>query len=102
MKGRNERNEVIHVCYFGAGDHVGELEFINHHSCVADVVATGEVRAARVHRDHFEKCMVCAGIRGASMRWGGGPISHVPSAHSLSTSWLCFSHRVLKQWVSET
>ncbi len=56
--GRNEE-KPIYVCTFKAGDHVGELEFLNKHLCVADVVANGEVRAAKIHRDHFEKCMVC-------------------------------------------
>eukprot|EP00668_Euglena_longa_P005278 GGOE01006212.1.p1 GENE.GGOE01006212.1~~GGOE01006212.1.p1 ORF type:complete len:431 (-),score=111.91 GGOE01006212.1:878-2170(-) len=55
--GRKEDGSSIHVCYFGEGEHVGELEFINKHLTVADVVAVDEVRAARVHRDHFESCM---------------------------------------------
>eukprot|EP00996_Jenningsia_fusiforme_P000106 NODE_1069_length_1726_cov_33.327370_g945_i0.p1 GENE.NODE_1069_length_1726_cov_33.327370_g945_i0~~NODE_1069_length_1726_cov_33.327370_g945_i0.p1 ORF type:complete len:413 (-),score=71.79 NODE_1069_length_1726_cov_33.327370_g945_i0:351-1589(-) len=57
VRGRNAAKQSIHVCYFGAGDHVGELEFINKHQTVADVVAVDSVRAAKVHRDHFEKCM---------------------------------------------
>jgi len=58
--GRREGDGApILVCDFGEGDHVGELEFINKHLTVADVVAgkDRDVRAARVHRDHFESCM---------------------------------------------
>ena len=55
--GRDRNGEVILVCSFGAGDCVGELEFINHHRTVADVRAKGRVKAARLHRDHFEMCM---------------------------------------------
>lgn len=51
------RGEVVHVCSFGSGDCVGELEFLNHHRTVADVRARGRVKAARLHRDHFELCM---------------------------------------------
>eukprot|EP00672_Neobodo_designis_P021556 CAMPEP_0174851648 /NCGR_PEP_ID=MMETSP1114-20130205/23299_1 /TAXON_ID=312471 /ORGANISM="Neobodo designis, Strain CCAP 1951/1" /LENGTH=424 /DNA_ID=CAMNT_0016086195 /DNA_START=35 /DNA_END=1309 /DNA_ORIENTATION=+ len=49
--------EVVLVCEFGPGDCVGELEFLNNHRTVADVRARGRVKAARLHRDHFELCM---------------------------------------------
>jgi CRP-like cAMP-binding protein len=54
--GRKE-GEVVLVCEFGPGDCVGELEFLNNHRTVADVRARGRVKAARLHRDHFELCM---------------------------------------------
>uniref|UniRef100_A0A7S1JCV8 Cyclic nucleotide-binding domain-containing protein n=1 Tax=Eutreptiella gymnastica TaxID=73025 RepID=A0A7S1JCV8_9EUGL len=57
VMGRDQDNQPIAVCDFKPGDHVGELEFINKHLTVADVVAINTVRAARVHRDHFEICM---------------------------------------------
>lgn len=49
--------EVVPVCEFTVGDCVGELEFLNNHRTVADVRAHGRVKAARLHRDHFELCM---------------------------------------------
>ena len=50
--------EVVYVCSFTVGDCVGELEFLNNHRTVADVRAEGgRVKAARLHRDHFELCM---------------------------------------------
>eukprot|EP01004_Peranema_trichophorum_P003795 NODE_2761_length_1499_cov_33.423692_g2382_i0.p1 GENE.NODE_2761_length_1499_cov_33.423692_g2382_i0~~NODE_2761_length_1499_cov_33.423692_g2382_i0.p1 ORF type:complete len:418 (-),score=66.65 NODE_2761_length_1499_cov_33.423692_g2382_i0:197-1450(-) len=55
--GRDKNGGIIHVCHFSAGDHIGELEFINKHLTVADVVAVDHVRTAKVYRDHFEKCM---------------------------------------------
>ena len=54
--GRKE-GEVVLVCEFTVGDCVGELEFLNNHRTVADVRAQGRVKAARLHRDHFELCM---------------------------------------------
>ena len=45
------------VCTFHRGDRIGELEFIHNHRTVADVIAVGEVRAARLNRAHFELCM---------------------------------------------
>lgn len=55
--GRSRDGEVIKVCEFTVGDCVGELEFLNNHRTVADVRAQGRVKAARLHRDHFELCM---------------------------------------------
>ena len=40
--GRDGRT-TLNVCEFGYGDPIGELEFINNHKCVADVVAKTEV-----------------------------------------------------------
>jgi CRP-like cAMP-binding protein len=56
VHGRKD-GEIVPVCQFGPGDFVGELEFINNHRTVADVRAKGRVKAARLHRDHFEMCM---------------------------------------------
>ena len=56
VQGRRQ-GEAVHVCSFGPGDCVGELEFLNHHRTVADVRAEGPVKAAKLHRDHFEMCM---------------------------------------------
>jgi CRP-like cAMP-binding protein len=55
--GRDEAGKEVNVCTFTTGDCVGELEFINRHECVADCKAQTVVRAARMHRDHFEMCM---------------------------------------------
>eukprot|EP01063_Lacrimia_lanifica_P024011 TRINITY_DN319_c0_g2_i2.p2 TRINITY_DN319_c0_g2~~TRINITY_DN319_c0_g2_i2.p2 ORF type:complete len:879 (+),score=441.58 TRINITY_DN319_c0_g2_i2:215-2851(+) len=55
--GRDAEKQVKKVCEFTVGDCVGELEFINNHKCVADVVAKGPVRTAKMHRHHFEQCM---------------------------------------------
>jgi CRP-like cAMP-binding protein len=55
--GRNDAHEPIKVCEFTAGDCVGELEFLNDHKCVADVVAKDEVRTAKMNRHHFEMVM---------------------------------------------
>jgi CRP-like cAMP-binding protein len=52
-----KNGEIVKVCEFGQGDCVGELEFLNNHRTVADVRAKGRVKAARLHRDHFELCM---------------------------------------------
>eukprot|EP01060_Flectonema_neradi_P010744 TRINITY_DN1781_c1_g2_i1.p1 TRINITY_DN1781_c1_g2~~TRINITY_DN1781_c1_g2_i1.p1 ORF type:complete len:439 (+),score=100.11 TRINITY_DN1781_c1_g2_i1:82-1398(+) len=48
---------TVHVCTFTVGDCVGELEFINKHHTVADVVADGPVKTAKMGRRHFEKVM---------------------------------------------
>ena len=40
--GRNETGDKVDVCTFTVGDCVGELEFLNHHKCVADVLADGK------------------------------------------------------------
>eukprot|EP01006_Ploeotia_vitrea_P032239 TRINITY_DN64501_c0_g1_i1.p1 TRINITY_DN64501_c0_g1~~TRINITY_DN64501_c0_g1_i1.p1 ORF type:complete len:1068 (-),score=201.15 TRINITY_DN64501_c0_g1_i1:186-3086(-) len=55
--GRDDNKNPIKVCEFGKGDHVGELEFINHHKTVADVRAVTLVRSAKLNRAHFELCM---------------------------------------------
>eukprot|EP00760_Papus_ankaliazontas_P032217 PhM_4_TR5693/c1_g1_i1/m.18282/K04739/PRKAR; cAMP-dependent protein kinase regulator len=55
--GRDENNNEKEVTTFTVGACVGELEFINGHKCVADVVARGPVRAAKMHRSHFEMVM---------------------------------------------
>eukprot|EP00760_Papus_ankaliazontas_P009822 PhM_4_TR14140/c2_g1_i1/m.104331/K04739/PRKAR; cAMP-dependent protein kinase regulator len=55
--GRDEDGEVVYVCEFTVGDCVGELEFINDHMTVADVRARGQVKAARLSREHFEMIM---------------------------------------------
>ena len=47
----------VDVCTFGAGDIIGELEFLNNHKAVADVLAVGDVKTCRLHRAHFEMCM---------------------------------------------
>jgi CRP-like cAMP-binding protein len=49
------------ICSFGIGDCVGELEFITDDPAFkntqADVVASTEVRAVRLHQRHFELCL---------------------------------------------
>jgi len=56
--GRDSNNNKIDVCEFTQGAIVGEMEFLNNHNNVADVVAKSEeVRAARLERKHFELCM---------------------------------------------
>ena len=56
--GRDAAGNAVHVCEFGVGDCVGELEFIYNHRTVADVRATTpEVRTAKLNRPHFELCM---------------------------------------------
>ena len=57
VQGRDQALQVTSVCEFTVGDCVGELEFINNHKCVADVQAKTNVRAAKMHRHHFEMCM---------------------------------------------
>ena len=57
VHGRGQDLSVTDVCEFTVGDCVGELEFINKHKCVADVVAKTPVRAAKMHRHHFEMCL---------------------------------------------
>eukprot|EP00659_Diplonema_papillatum_P003446 gene3446-5397_t len=39
--GRDENDEKVKVCQFVEGDCVGELEFLNNHKTVADVIASG-------------------------------------------------------------
>eukprot|EP00758_Cryptobia_borreli_P007713 Tbor_TRINITY_DN5324_c2_g3::TRINITY_DN5324_c2_g3_i1::g.3926::m.3926/K04739/PRKAR; cAMP-dependent protein kinase regulator len=54
--GRDESGHK-HVCEFSEGDHFGELEFLNNHPTVADVVAKTQVVTAKLNRRHFEMCM---------------------------------------------
>jgi CRP-like cAMP-binding protein len=55
--GRGAGNARIKVCEFSQGQCIGELEFVNNHPNVADVVAATDVRTARLDRAHFELCM---------------------------------------------
>lgn len=77
-----ENGEVMFLCTFGVGDCVGELEFINNHRTVADVRATGRVKAARLHRDHFEMCM--------------GPIVDVLRRSAKADGKYAYYHRVMR------
>ena len=52
-----ENGEKKKVCEFNAGDYIGELEFLNNHRTVADVVATTYVSTAKLNRRHFEMCL---------------------------------------------
>eukprot|EP01064_Diplonema_japonicum_P032551 TRINITY_DN6151_c0_g2_i1.p1 TRINITY_DN6151_c0_g2~~TRINITY_DN6151_c0_g2_i1.p1 ORF type:complete len:1040 (+),score=194.86 TRINITY_DN6151_c0_g2_i1:159-3278(+) len=56
--GRDENGKEIFVCSFSKGSVVGELEFLNKHATVADVVATSEeVVTGKLHRTHFERVL---------------------------------------------
>eukprot|EP00796_Vickermania_ingenoplastis_P004328 gene4328-3142_t len=55
--GRDENGNPKKVCEFNSGDHIGELEFLNNHRTVADVVAVTTVTTAKLNRRHFEMCM---------------------------------------------
>ncbi|CBH17408.1 protein kinase A regulatory subunit, putative [Trypanosoma brucei gambiense DAL972] len=55
--GRDDDGNEKHVWEFGKGDHVGELEFLNNHANVADVVAKTHVVTAKLNRRHFEMCL---------------------------------------------
>lgn len=55
--GRDEHGAEKKVCTFSVGDHIGELEFLNNHRNVADVVALTRVTTAKLNRRHFEMCM---------------------------------------------
>ncbi|KAJ9471024.1 cAMP-dependent protein kinase regulatory subunit [Diplonema papillatum] len=55
--GRDSSGNPSLVCEFQAGGHFGELEFLNNHTCVADVRAKTDVRTARINRKHFELCL---------------------------------------------
>jgi CRP-like cAMP-binding protein len=56
--GRDEKGKEKFVCDFTVGACVGELEFINDHPCVADVVAHNDIlRVAKMNRRHFEMVM---------------------------------------------
>lgn len=49
--------EKTKVCEFTTGDHIGELEFLNNHRTVADVIAVTHVVTAKLNRRHFEMCL---------------------------------------------
>jgi CRP-like cAMP-binding protein len=55
--GRDAQGKETKVCDFTSGDHVGELEFLNNHRTVADVIAVTDVTTAKLNRRHFEMCM---------------------------------------------
>lgn len=55
--GRDSEGQHTVVCEFKAGDHFGELEFLNNHRTVADVVAKTDVHTAKLNRRHFEMCL---------------------------------------------
>ena len=55
--GRDQQGAKKHVCTFSQGEYFGELEFLNNHRTVADVVATTFVRTAKLNRRHFEMCL---------------------------------------------
>lgn len=55
--GRDESGAEKKVCSFTSGEYIGELEFLNNHKCVADVVAATHVTTAKLNRRHFEMCM---------------------------------------------
>ncbi|KAJ9446297.1 cAMP-dependent protein kinase regulatory subunit [Diplonema papillatum] len=47
----------VKVCRWGQGSHFGELEFLNNHKAVADVVAVAPTLTARLNSRHFELCL---------------------------------------------
>eukprot|EP01064_Diplonema_japonicum_P025491 TRINITY_DN36917_c0_g1_i1.p1 TRINITY_DN36917_c0_g1~~TRINITY_DN36917_c0_g1_i1.p1 ORF type:complete len:321 (+),score=17.71 TRINITY_DN36917_c0_g1_i1:49-1011(+) len=51
--GRDNLNNPITVCSLGPGNMIGELEAVNDHPCVADVVASDHVKTQRVPKDDF-------------------------------------------------
>lgn len=55
--GRDQDDQPTKVCEFAQGDHIGELEFLNNHRTVADVVAKTHVITAKLNRRHFEMCL---------------------------------------------
>lgn len=55
--GRDVEGQPTKVCQFTQGDHIGELEFLNNHRTVADVVACTHVVTAKLNRRHFEMCL---------------------------------------------
>jgi CRP-like cAMP-binding protein len=55
--GRDGEGQSTKVCEFKEGDYIGELEFLNNHRTVADVVAKTEVHTAKLNRRHFEMCL---------------------------------------------
>jgi CRP-like cAMP-binding protein len=55
--GRDAAGAKEVVCEFAEGEYIGELEFLNNHRTVADVVAKSFVRTAKLNRRHFEMCL---------------------------------------------
>eukprot|EP00659_Diplonema_papillatum_P022748 gene22748-34842_t len=51
--GRDNQNNPLSVCTMGPGSIVGELEIINNHPCVADVVATENVHTKMITKEDF-------------------------------------------------
>eukprot|EP00754_Rhynchopus_humris_P047278 Rhum_TRINITY_DN6864_c0_g1::Rhum_TRINITY_DN6864_c0_g1_i1::g.21104::m.21104 len=51
--GRDNFDKPLSVCTLGPGNMVGELEVVNNHPCVADVIATEDVRVQAIARDDF-------------------------------------------------
>jgi CRP-like cAMP-binding protein len=45
------------VCDLRRGEMVGELEFLNKHSAVAECIAKTHIQACKLHREHFEMCL---------------------------------------------
>ncbi|KAG5509918.1 hypothetical protein GH5_07765 [Leishmania sp. Ghana 2012 LV757] len=80
--GRDEAGNKKKVCEFHSGDHIGELEFLNEHRTVADVVAVTDVTTAKLNRRHFEMCM--------------GPVMDVLKRDSTSAKYEYYQ-RVLQQ-----
>ena len=52
--GQNMKDKI---CDLRRGEMVGELEFLNKHTAVANCVARTHVQACKLHRDHFEMCL---------------------------------------------
>eukprot|EP01064_Diplonema_japonicum_P021125 TRINITY_DN30678_c0_g1_i1.p1 TRINITY_DN30678_c0_g1~~TRINITY_DN30678_c0_g1_i1.p1 ORF type:complete len:531 (+),score=112.11 TRINITY_DN30678_c0_g1_i1:35-1627(+) len=52
-----EGSKKVQVCRFERGKHFGELEFLNNHRTVADVIAVGKTKTVRLNRKHFELCL---------------------------------------------
>jgi len=51
--GRDDRGEPLKACDLDVGSIIGELEFITGDLCVADVIATSQVRAQRLSKADF-------------------------------------------------
>lgn len=85
--GRDENGKEKKVCEFHSGDHIGELEFLNEHRTVADVVAVTDVTTAKLNRRHFEMCM--------------GPVMDVLKRDSSSAKYEYYQ-RILQQQQSAT
>ena len=53
--GRDNFDEPMSVCMLGPGSMVGELEIVNSHPCVADVIASELVKTQAIAREDFLK-----------------------------------------------